>query len=100
MKRFTKTIEDFICEHCATAVQGNGYTDHCPNCLYGKHVDINPGDRQSTCLGTLIPIDAEKNGENWTLVYTCTRCSKRIRNKLSPGDSFDTLVKITSQKRF
>ena len=100
MKRFTRTIEDFVCDHCQTHVAGNGYTDHCPNCLYGKHVDINPGDRLSECKGTLVPIDAEKNGELWTLVYTCERCSKTIRNKVSPEDNFDTLIKITSQKRF
>ena len=26
-------------------MKGNGYTNHCPKCLWSKHVDINPGDR-------------------------------------------------------
>lgn len=45
MKHFTKTVEDFICAHCGTHVRGNGYTNHCPECLWSKHVDNNPGDR-------------------------------------------------------
>lgn len=38
-KNFTRVIEDFICENCGTEVKGNGYTNHCPKCLWSKHVD-------------------------------------------------------------
>ena len=48
-RRFTRTVGDFVCENCNTSVKGNGYTDHCPCCLYSKHVDINPGDRDCDC---------------------------------------------------
>ena len=41
--------EDFICENCGKDVEKSSYTarDHCPYCLYSKHVDINPGDRKN-----------------------------------------------------
>ena len=60
MKRFSRRTEDFTCEHCGTKVKGNGYTNHCPQCLYSKHVDINPGDRLSDCGGLMEPIDIEQ----------------------------------------
>ena len=59
MKRFNRRIEDFTCEHCGTEVHGNGYTNHCPNCLWSKHVDINPGDRAADCGGLMEPIAVE-----------------------------------------
>ena len=61
MKNFTMKDEEFICEQCNRLVSKLNYTarDHCPYCLYSKHVDINPGDRQNTCLGLLKPIDIE-----------------------------------------
>jgi hypothetical protein len=53
---FKKTKEDFVCEHCGKPVVGNGYTNHCPECLWSKHVDVNPGDRAATCLGLMEPV--------------------------------------------
>ena len=49
--------EDFICENCGKDVEKSSYTarDHCPYCLYSKHVDINPGDN-------LIVLGDEGNG--------------------------------------
>ena len=62
MKKFYKSDESFICENCGKEVEKLNYTsrDHCPYCLYSKHVDINPGDRMNTCKGLLKPIGIEK----------------------------------------
>ena len=45
---FTEIDEEFICENCGRKVEPLGYScrNHCPYCLYSKHVDINPGDRR------------------------------------------------------
>ena len=61
-KRFTMIDESFICNHCGKEIFPLLYTarDHCPYCLYSKHVDNNPGDRSSNCHGNLIPIGIEK----------------------------------------
>ena len=55
MKRFNMINEDFICENCGAKVSKSDYTarDHCPLCLYSKHVDINPGDRANNCKGLM-----------------------------------------------
>ena len=58
-KNFQKKVEDFVCEHCQTKNQEDGYTNHCPNCLWSRHVDINPGDRAEKCGGMMEPIDFE-----------------------------------------
>ncbi|HJJ07809.1 MAG TPA: RNHCP domain-containing protein [Bacilli bacterium] len=57
----------------------NSSRDHCNNCLCSKHVDINPGDRLSTCLGTLRPIGVEKTKKDmFKIIY---KCDKLWRNK-------------------
>ena len=68
--------ESFECENCGKNVSKSAYTarDHCPFCLYSKHVDINPGDRNNKCLGLLKPIGIEKfkdrtTGEELTEEY-------------------------------
>ena len=63
-KQFKKVQEDFICEMCGAKVSGNGYTNHCPECLTSKHVDINPGDRACDCHGLMPAVGLDtKNGE-------------------------------------
>src|SRR3989344_2693847 len=52
---FKKVIEDFTCEHCDTFVEGDGYTNHCPKCLWSLHVDNEPGDRANNCNGLMEP---------------------------------------------
>ena len=64
MKKFKMIDEAFICENCGNKTEKLNYTarDHCNICLYSKHVDIMPGDRQNTCKGLLKPVGIEKDG--------------------------------------
>src|SRR5579864_2286095 len=73
-KTFAKKIEDFTCKKCGTKNKGTGYTDHCFNCLWGKHVDINPGDRMSKCHGLMKPTKAMHDRNEFLIVYECTKC--------------------------
>ena len=67
-----RMIQDFDCERCGhlegqnkfspsvlefsvltrfvSSQERNGYTNHCSQCLWSKHVDINPGDRSPELL--------------------------------------------------
>jgi len=96
-KRFTKKREDFTCANCGTNVKGTGYTNNCPQCLWSKHVDINPGDRAEECAGMMRPVDLYKEGQNWILVHECERCDIRKRNIISEDDDFDDVVKLSKQ---
>lgn len=75
MKNFIRKKEDFKCENCGYEVVGNGYTDHCPRCLWGKHVDEEiPGDRASDCKALMKPIEVSYLSGKFKIHYKCTGC--------------------------
>lgn len=92
--KFQRKIEDFICENCGYSVIGNGYTNHCPKCLWSKHVDINPGDRASTCGGMMEPISVEIKDGEYVLLQKCKKCGHERRNKVGKEDDFDAVLKV------
>jgi len=94
---FKKHKEDFTCVNCENKVSGNGYTNHCPKCLWSRHVDIFPGDRAEECGGPMEPIAAEKDGDSWSLLHKCLKCHKMKRNKLHKDDNFDLAIKLVSE---
>ncbi|MFA5987334.1 MAG: RNHCP domain-containing protein [Candidatus Paceibacterota bacterium] len=94
-KQFQKNIEDLKCENCGKFVVGNGYTNHCPICLWSKHVDINPGDRLATCQGLMKPVGAEIGGGEENIVHECVKCGFVRKNKLCRGDDYKTFIAIS-----
>lgn len=100
MKRFTKRVEDFTCAHCGAHVSGNGYTNHCPKCLYSRHVDNTPGDRLSDCGGMMRPIAVEKDGENFIITHKCEKCGKTIRQHTAPDDDMGTIIALSADNSF
>ncbi|MDP3957514.1 MAG: RNHCP domain-containing protein [bacterium] len=97
LKKFQRTKEDFICERCGNFVCGSGYTNHCPKCLWSKHVDVNPGDRQATCHGLMEPVGVELKRGEYFILHKCVACGFKKPNKRSPDDSFDVILKLSSQ---
>src|SRR3954452_24116834 len=67
--RFTRTREDFTCGNCGAAVRGNGYTNHCPRCLWSRHVDVDPGDRAADCGALMRPVGVLFEGDQHVLVH-------------------------------
>ncbi len=94
---FIRTTEDFVCEHCGFFVAGNGYTNHCPQCLYSKHVDVFPGDRAEACGGLMKPVGIEKKGREYTITHRCQKCGFQKPNKAVPEDSFDMIIQISAE---
>lgn len=94
-KVFSRTIEDFVCAHCGQNVTGNGYTNHCPNCLYSCHVDINPGDREALCGGLMKPIRVEVKGSEYTLIQKCLKCGLERKNKTAPDDNYEVILALS-----
>jgi hypothetical protein len=89
MKKFQRKKENFECENCDENIKGNGYTNHCPKCLYSKHVDINPGDRLETCHGLMIPVDLIKRKKKLSIIHQCLKCKIEKPNKVSPNDNLN-----------
>jgi rubrerythrin len=94
-KIFKKKIEDFVCNNCETTVKGNGYTNHCPNCLWSKHVDINPGDRKSSCKGSMKPVSLEIKQGDYIIIFNCNKCGATKKNKAAPNDNMKKLIELS-----
>lgn len=95
-KRFSKRVENFTCEVCGAEISGTGYTDHCPNCLWSKHVDINPGDRLSKCGGMMKPIKTEHNRTRFFIEYRCEKCKMKKRVQVAKDDNKERLELLGS----
>jgi len=93
-KNFQRRIEDFECLHCGEKVEGNGYTNHCPNCLWSRHVDINPGDRFAECGGMMEAIAINKKSQQYRILHRCENCGHEAWNQSAPEDNFDRLISI------
>ena len=113
MSTFQKTKEDFVCKNpdasfkrwsggrlerrpCNTKVKGDGYTNHCPDCLWSRHVDVFPGDRAEKCGGMMEPVRVEKKGREWSVIHKCQKCDAQKINKVSKEDNFNIVLKIAS----
>ena len=88
MKKFSRTTEDFTCEHCGAKV----------HCLYSKHVDVNPGDRAAECGGLMEPADLEYKDGRYIIVHRCVKCGFVRKNKVVDGDDFDAVLELSRQK--
>ncbi len=95
-KIFLKRVENFTCDVCGTFVKGNGYTDHCPKCLWSKHVDISPGDRQAKCGGLMEPVGATQKQGKWYIFYRCQKCHHERYNIASPEDNFNKIIELST----
>lgn len=98
-KRFIQNDSGFICENCGREVPPLGYSsrNHCPFCLYSKHVDVNPGDRACKCGGVMKPhevrIDARKG---FVITHKCVVCGATRNNRSQADDDTDLLIRLTN----
>lgn len=89
--------EEFVCENCGLMVPRLEVSarDHCPYCLYSKHVDINPGDRSNDCHGLLVPIDIEKYKNTYKIIYKCSKCGQIHKNIMANDDDMEKIISLS-----
>ena len=92
--KFIRKKENFICEKCGQSVVGDGFTNHCPNCLWSKHVDIHPGDRGEICEGMMEPMAVEVKKDDYIIHYRCVRCDYRHKVRAAKNDNFEVILKL------
>ncbi len=99
VKQFIKLNESFICYNCNHSVplHETSSRDHCNNCIYGLHVDINPGDRSNECKGELIPIGMKFMNAKEKIVYRCKKCSKIVNCITAPDDSREEIENLSKK---
>lgn len=100
MKKFNMIDDEFICEKCGKKVSKLNYSarDHCPYCLYSKHVDINPGDRLNECRGLLKPIEIEKFKNTYKIIYKCEKCNRIHKNIIAGDDDINLIIELSVKK--
>lgn len=97
-----KHNDPFVCENCQKENKAAEVSErnHCSFCLYSKHLDLNkPGDRLSSCRAMMIPTMIDSSGKKgMMLIHQCTKCKKRISNKLADDDNWDLVIKLSTEQ--
>lgn len=103
--RNPKTInEPFVCGKCGENIPphpGGSCRNHCPFCLWSKHVDKEtPGDRESDCGGMMKPLRVEYSSDKGEVLITeCLICGKIHKNKIAPDDSREKLENLAKNQQ-
>ena len=103
----------FICRNCkktvSSAAIGTHHRNHCPYCLWSKHVDINPGDRAKSCHGMMKPMGLafkkekpnkykeDEKGEVM-IVHKCQRCGIETKNRIAGDDNTELVLALAEEK--
>ncbi len=90
---------DFQCAHCGRKVHvappGTKHRNHCPWCLWSRHVDDRPGDRAAYCGGRMEPIAVcVRRGGEWALVHRCKECGTLHANRIAGDDNAMALLSL------
>jgi hypothetical protein len=90
----------FRCGHCGIDVPvdapGTSHRNHCPNCLWSRHLDEEtPGDRAADCRALMEPIAISVRGDGeWLLIHRCRACAALNLNRSAADDSPLLLVRL------
>ncbi len=111
-KETSRVIYDtrnFKCRNCGFFVTQNrelsgvNNRNHCPRCLWSRHMDITPGDRRSDCLSRMEPVGltvkhvTKKYGcsvGELMVIHVCTGCGKLSINRIAADDDPDMIHHI------
>lgn len=94
--------EAFVCGKCNTTIvppeSGTEQRNHCPRCLWSRHVDLRTGDRLCSCRGMMEPIGvwARSKGE-WAVIHRCTSCGFVRINRIAPDDDEVRLFSLAAR---
>jgi len=93
-------IISFRCRHCgldvSTHAPGTAHRNHCPNCLWSRHLDDDsPGDRAAECGSSMEPIAICVRGDGeWVIVHRCTGCDALSLNRTAGDDNPLILLRL------
>ena len=90
----------FRCRRCGLDVSmrapGTAHRNHCPNCLWSRHLDErSAGDRAADCGSLMEPIAITVRGDGeWVLVHRCTGCGALKPNRSAADDNPLLLLRL------
>jgi hypothetical protein len=111
-----KKVKGFECIHCHQWVSfdkfiGTHFRNHCPFCLWSKHVDEKKsGDRQAFCHGLMKPIGLTFKKEGFDkygqprqgelmIIHQCQDCGQISINRLAADDEPQMILKIFEESK-
>lgn len=112
---FHNANADFTCKHCKAfvsarqAISGVINRNHCPFCLYSRHMDLfTAGDRLCACKGLMVPVgltlknsrdkySRDRHGE-LMLVHRCEVCGDLSINRIAADDDPQKILAILPHK--
>jgi hypothetical protein len=79
-------------------MHGSKHRNHCPSCLFSRHLDHRSGDRSIDCGGKMEPIAIEvrQNGE-WALIHRCQSCGELGNNRIASDDNEFVLMQLATR---
>ena len=88
---------NFRCLRCKRHVDGDPYgtahRNHCPHCLWSRHLDVSPGDRASDCQARMEPLAITvRAGAEWALIHRCLGCGVLHENRVAGDDNMLVLM--------
>lgn len=109
-------VKDFKCLKCGKLVVsyhniGTSHRNHCPYCLWSKHVDFyHVGDRKATCGASMEPVgltfkkskpDKYKKEEKGEImvISRCLSCGKISLNRIAGDDDPDAILSILEKSK-
>ena len=90
----------YRCRNCGLDVSihafGTAHRNHCPNCLWSRHVDDDtPGDRDADCASLMEPIAISVRGDGeWVIVHRCRGCDALRLNRTAGDDNPLLLLRL------
>ncbi len=94
--------KSFRCAYCRLMVSedapGTRHRNHCPSCLWSRHVDATTGDRRSDCGRAMEPIAiwVQPKGE-WSIVHRCAGCGELRCNRIAGDDNEFALASLAAR---
>jgi RNHCP domain len=99
--RRTQTSNTFKCAQCGFMVDRNPYgtrhRNHCPYCLWSKHVDESPGDRRSDCGSRMEPLSIGVRDDEWVVIHRCLGCGMLKSNRVAGDDNAAHLLSLAAR---
>ena len=79
---------------------GSSHRNHCPYCLYSRHVDgRTPGDRSSSCGALMEPVGSFLKGKGeHVIIHRCLSCGFQRHNRIAADDDFNLVLSLPSLK--
>jgi hypothetical protein len=97
--RHRRSPDTFRCRNCHLDVSlhapGTRHRNHCPSCLWSRHLDEAAGDRAAGCAGSMEPIAVAVRADGeWSLVHRCASCAAVRLNRIAGDDNPHSLLQL------